>query len=44
MVVTGKDNQTTQAQTHTNDYGGQTISAFTKKKSWKGEVVNTMLN
>lgn len=30
MVGTGKDTQTTQAQTHTNDYGGPTISAFLK--------------
>lgn len=33
MVGTGKDTQTqtTQAQTHTNDYGGPTISGFLKK-------------
>lgn len=30
MVGTGKDTQTTQAQTHTNDYGGPTISGFLK--------------
>lgn len=41
MVGTGKDNQTTQAQTHTNDYGGPTTSAFSKKVMERGSSQNS---
>lgn len=42
MVGTGKDTQTTQAQTHTNDYGGPTISGFSKKYGRRKEVMHML--